>query len=105
MQDLYEKKRELEEKEQREKKEEEKLETIKKKEKHEQSANASTEVKQILQVTQVNFVYELLFIILLMDGSKTLNRMVYKTFFNIKNSLVIFTHVILFLFKKLYHRK
>ncbi|XP_060859699.1 histone deacetylase 4 isoform X6 [Metopolophium dirhodum] len=49
MQDLWEKKRELEEKEQREKKEEEKLETIKKKEKHEQSAIASSEVKQILQ--------------------------------------------------------
>jgi len=50
MQDLWEKKQEMEEKELREKKEVEKLETIKKKEKHKQSAIASSEVKQILQV-------------------------------------------------------
>lgn len=47
MQDLWEKKRELEEKE-REKQHEEKLEFIKKKDNG--SAIASTEVKQILQV-------------------------------------------------------
>lgn len=54
LQDLWEKKRELDEKEQRDKKEEDKLETIKKKEKHEQSAISSSEVKQILQVIYLN---------------------------------------------------
>lgn len=58
MQDLWDKKRELDEKEHHNKKEEEKLEIIKKKEKHEQSAIASSEVKQILQV-----IYKLLTII------------------------------------------
>lgn len=56
MQDLWEKKRELEEKE-KEKKEEDKLDVIKKKEKHLQSAIASSEVKQILQVIYIFLIH------------------------------------------------